>query len=319
VIIEAGAEGFVTRSKVFPEIAKSAGIPADQLVNQIRIADNELKWDEILAKWEIRALEPGVAAQKLGFQVPKEDRGKGIRSFNFGMSYLVDSITRNIPDIRLSHKANALRTKSDLTLQVDMQSESSIEADHVVIATPLEAIRSILKTSGIECPTAPLAHHSHVSVHVLTPSVPDREPPKSFTVPAELQGSFGGLRAVSFVNEKFPNRCQDGYWLFRFYYRPPNEKLALEEQHWVSAMKRAMNEVYQLNNLVWYQYSPWISQLPTLTPEYLISCKQFKAEVLETTKGRVHLVGSEVTGAGLEAAATSGYDTALNIFDSCTV
>jgi oxygen-dependent protoporphyrinogen oxidase len=319
VVIEAGAEGFVTRSKVFPEVAKLAGVPVDQLANQIRIADNELVWNIAGRKWEIGALEPGVAAQKLGFQVPKEDRGRGIRSFRHGMSQLVDAISQNISDVRLNTYARDINVNSNSTVTVSTNVEGlqSLIADHVVLATPLKSIRSLLETTGIPCPILPLSHHSHVSVHALVSSKNGGgDAPKSFTVPAELQQSFGGLRAVSFVNEKFPNRCSDGYWLFRLYYRPSTIESALDESHWISITKRTMKEVYGIEGILWSQYSPWVSQLPTLTPDHLSKCKNFKEEVAERSNGRIHLIGSEVSGAGLEAAATSGYDAASKIIDT---
>lgn len=108
VIIEAGAEGFVTRSTVFPKLGGMAGLGDDQIVDQKRIIDRELRFDPEKRSWGILELAPGVAAQKLGFQVPKEDRGRGIRSFRTGMSQLVEQISSNLEDVRLNSAVTGL-------------------------------------------------------------------------------------------------------------------------------------------------------------------------------------------------------------------
>jgi len=321
VTIEAGAEGFVTRSKVFPEVARLAGVPQDQLVNQIRIADNELRWDADSKRWNIEPLEPGIAAQKLGFQVPKQDRGKGIRSFHNGMSALVNAIGENLSDVRVGSSVRCIDI-SDSPYEIETSSKNgstTITSDAVVLATPLESIRTILNQTGLDCDLSPLVHHSHVSVHLLVPVMDHFELPKSFTVPAELQHSLNGLRAVSFVNEKFPDRCEDGYWLFRFYFRPSSESLAREDVHWRSAAERILSEVYGIGNVMWTSYSPWVSQLPTISQGYLEDCRTFKEMVASRTNNRIQLVGTEVSGAGLEAAATSGYEAAMKILNSFIV
>ena len=88
VIIEAGAEGFVSRSTIFPRVAAFAGLDDSEMVSQNRIGDSEVRKEE--RGWIIHPLEPGIAEKKLGFQVSKEDRGRGIRSFRTGMSTLVE-------------------------------------------------------------------------------------------------------------------------------------------------------------------------------------------------------------------------------------
>ena len=305
VIIEAGAEGFVTRSTLFPKVAEMAGLHSNQLVNQGRVADNELVWDESKHEWSIFQLEPGVAAQKLGFQVPKEDRGRGIRSFEAGMSQLVDRIGENLADYRLSSHVETIERDAN-RFRINYKNRTSYESltsDAVIVATPLTAMSNVLSPLNLDWPIKPVAHNSHVSVHVVVPCHAMRRVPQSFTVPEALQSQFGGLRACSFVNEKFPNRCGGDEWLFRFYYRP-------------MSVESVREHVFGSDHpICWSHYAPWESALPVITPAHLSTCKEFQLHVKELTKGTVELIGSEVSGAGLEAAATSGYEAAVRLLD----
>ena len=318
VIIEAGAEGFVTRSTLFPKVAEMAGLHSNQLVNQGRVADNELVWDESKHEWSIFQLEPGVAAQKLGFQVPKEDRGRGIRSFESGMSQLVDRIGENLADYRLNSHVETIERDAN-RFRINYKNRTSYESltsDAVIVATPLTAMSNVLSPLNLEWSIKPVAHNSHVSVHVVVPCHAMRRVPQSFTVPEALQSQFGGLRACSFVNEKFPNRCGGDKWLFRFYYRPISVETVRDQHLWLGLAEKAFRDVFGSDHpICWSHYAPWESALPVITPAHLSTCKEFQLHVKELTKGTVELIGSEVSGAGLEAAATSGYEAAVRLLD----
>lgn len=317
VIVEEGAEGFVTRSTVFPEVARFAGLLEDDLVNQQRIADCEIQFDSATHSWNIQELEAGVAAQKLGFQVPEKDRGKGIRSFRGGMSQLVESIGNNVT-YQTSRSVQSLHASpTGFELKLGDLEGSSLNADAVVIATPLTSMLGILRPLDLEWCTDPLSHHSHVSIHLLFHKGESRLSPRSFTIPQDLQQRFGGLRACSLVNEKFPGRCQDDHWLFRFYFRPNSTDTVDDADYWVRLASRAAQDVFGIRTpVLWSRFSPWSSALPTLTQEHLRDCTAFKELLLTRFRGRLAVIGSEVSGAGLEAAATSGYEAALQVIDS---
>ncbi len=318
VIVERGAEGFVARSKFFPEIARIAGIDPSELVNQQRVADNELAWDQSTKSWIIRELDPGVAALKLGFQVPKEDRGRGIRTFKCGMGQLVEAIARHV-DCRTCAPVTRLRRKAgkfEVILKQDA-STTVLEADAVILATPARVMESLTEDMGITWSAGRLSHHSHVSVHILIPRGGTAKLPKSFTIPPEKQAHFHGLRACSFVNEKFPGRCDDGMWLFRFYFRPESTLLMDNAQVWSEYARDTLDQVFGLKGpTLWSHYAPWISALPSLSPEYIAECRSCMSRLDEEFRGNFKLAGAEVSGAGLEAAGTSGFKAAEEVFDS---
>ena len=319
VIIEAGAEGFVTRSTVFPRVADFAGLTESDMVQQARIADCELQKE--ISAWRIHPLEPGLAAEKLGFQVPAEDRGRGIRSFKNGMSQLVDAIRPHIHKIELESVARRIDMDIDsVSVHYDQNGSSrTMNADAVILATPLESMRKLLGNNFPNLHVPPLSHNSHVSIHLLTRKTSSSIRPSSFTVPEEIQSHFHGLRAVSFVNEKFADRCSPDSWLFRCYYRPISPPFADEAIIWAERAKQMLSDVFGIKEFSWYHYAPWQSALPVISKEHLELCTLLKQKTIAESNNRIFLIGSEVSGAGLEAAAKSGHDAAVDIISSWNI
>ena len=317
VIVEAGAEGFVTRSTIFPHLAELAGLSSAHLVNQQRIADCELAWNSHSNRWDVVELAPGVAAQKLGFQVPKEDRGRGIRSFRNGMSELVENIQHFIPCHTDTEVVGIERHSEGFSVKTGATSgNTAFSADALVLAVPAQVIKSLLSPSGIAINIEQPPHHSHVSVHLLLPVHGTRRIPSSFTVPADKHAHFGGLRACSLVNEKFPGRCDDNHILFRFYFRPESVESVQDKDLWINRAYEALDEIFGIKDkVIWSHFAPWTSTLPSFTPAYLDQCRALKENIDAVFGGRVKLVGAETSGAGLEMAAQSGVTAAKEILN----
>ena len=313
VIVETGAEGFVFRSTIFPKIAKTVGLV--DFVNQARIADKELRQSG--GKWTIHDLAPGVAAEKLGFQVPAADRGKGIRTFTGGMSRLVDSLAAQIDTTRMNASVASLEVGST-SVRIGYTSNgtaSLISVDAAVLAAPMGEIREILSSSVLQPEEIPsdVLRNNHVSIHLLVPSQATTMLPSSFTVPESLQASLKGLRAMSFVNEKFPGRCSEGNWLFRFYFRPDVSVSLIDGKHWEDGARVVLENVFGIKQFTWCHFAPWKQTLPILSADHLSRCAKFKHLITERSHGRVYVAGSDVSGAGLDVAATSGYEAAVNV------
>ena len=319
VIIEAGAEGFVTRSTVFPRLGGMAGLGDDQIVDQKRIIDRELRFETEKRSWGIVELAPGIAAQKLGFQVPKEDRGRGIRSFRTGMSQLVEQISSNLKDVRLNSAVTGLsrgETGWDITYE-SKGTRAVIRSSAVILACPLTVMQSLVGTPKFQGNFPVMSYNSHVSVHLLVPRCPSTREIEGFTVPAELQGNLNGLRACSLVEEKFPDRCDPTSWLLRFYIRPQSDQLIEDDSVWTARATRAFQEVFGCpSQPTWSHVAKWKSALPVITTQHLSMCREFKNEVSELSEGSIRLIGSEVSGAGLDAAAMSGFEAAQQVLDT---
>jgi protoporphyrinogen oxidase len=310
VIIEAGAEGFVARSEVFPGLATSAGLPERAVISQARICDNELRRLGSF-KWEIVPLAPGVAAQKLGFQVPEKNRGRGIKSFSSGMGQLVRELKRSLPDVRLEQSVQSINMdRMRGVFNIESTTADNIEADAVVLAVPLSEVeRMVPHVDDMVASVPGVDHHSHVSVHLLAKMKADLCP-QSFSIPEELQGEFHGLRAVALMNEKFPGRCAHNEWLFRFYYRPSHHSLVDRAQFWSDASQGALRNIFGIDTVIWSHVSAWKEALPIISPAHIKRCEEYQRELDHAFNGRLKLIGSEMHGAGLDCAARSGVDAA---------
>ena len=373
VPIEEGAEGYVARSTLFPEIAKILGIK-DRIVRQDLVTDNELSSD-----YKLTPLAPGMAAHKLGFQVRSEDKGKGIHSFCSGMIEVVDAIedrlrsstdssaclpvqilfNTTVCKVRDHGNSFLIHTKSvDQTLvsapvletddfeeklfgkdgeddRLDLSSFSS-----VVFAIPPESIANFFGFPEGSVPKR--NYNSHVSVHLafevvggefaeeegneLVPSASEQVeikpatpkiPCSSFTLPPDMQLEWFGLRAVSCVNEKFPDRVKptekenrySTLSLFRLYFRPTVE--GMKDSDYLEISARLLKQVLGLDEPMGVgKVSRWSAALPEFPAGW--SVEEFQKKV---SRGNacMQFAGSANYGAGLEVAASSGKRAAEEI------
>src|SRR5262249_29487346 len=88
-VVEHGAEGFVARSEAVPALAEALGIGAD-LVGQAETRSYGFDGARLVP------LAPGEAATFLGFQVPRDAPGRGIRTFRGGMGQLAEPLAAAI-------------------------------------------------------------------------------------------------------------------------------------------------------------------------------------------------------------------------------
>ena len=248
--IEEGAEGYVARSTLFPEIAEMVAIK-DCITKQEIISDFELRSDYSLVK-----LEPGEAAKKLGFQVPKEDTGKGVCSFTRGMSQLVNSIISFLKaqsnfTLLLSHRVTQVQDDGSC-ITLTTEHGVTLHPDYVIFSIFPEVAFPLISPL-IKLPFRKF--NSHVSMHVLV-KAGDLEisNPRSFTVASDFQDELKGLRAVSFVNEKFPTRVPPDFWLFRFYFRRAKK----EEEICAEILGKLfhVHEILQITASVWDEALP---------------------------------------------------------------
>ena len=141
-IVEHGAEGFVASSSALPALAGSLGI-AGNLVGQL--ASSSYGFDGT----NLVQLGPGEAAQFLGFQVPRDELGKGIRTFAGGMGQLADalaaSVGRNV-DVRLATPVESVVAGPEGGARWRVLTRGgAVDVDAVVVATGARAAADILQ------------------------------------------------------------------------------------------------------------------------------------------------------------------------------
>ncbi|KAF4657544.1 hypothetical protein FOL47_008398 [Perkinsus chesapeaki] len=310
VIWEAGGEGFVRRAVAVPKLAKSLGIEKDL------IPQNPVDNYEIDENYNSIKLERGDAAKKLGFHVKKEDLGQGISSFRLGMGELVNSAREYLEgssscSVRFNTSVSSVASSGSMVKLV-LDNEDELLFDEVVIATPEKAASIMLGKEPL-----PAKFLSHVSVHCFISTErnsANADGWHSFSVPAAMQEGLEGLRAAALVNEKFPGRSPPGTSLFRCYYRPRGDHINdWSDEKWSAVAASTLRKVFSIEESIDFSsfyVSRWDSTIPVFDDEYRSAVEDLKDSV---DNEPISIIGSAVTGAGIEPAVQSGEDAATNI------
>ncbi|WP_437686175.1 protoporphyrinogen/coproporphyrinogen oxidase [Sorangium sp. So ce176] len=305
-VVEHGAEGFIARSEAVPALAGALGIDGD-LVGQETLLS--FGFDGAL-----RELAPGEAAAFLGFQVPRDELGKGIRTFRLGMAQLTDTLARALVDggrvdVRLSAAAASL-ARAGGGLRLSLAGGGAIDADAAVIATSAAGAAALLGE-----PARPLRDAevlSSVTVSLAYPRAAIEHPldGTGFIVAAAHQAH--GFRACTFTTSKFAGRAPAGRVALRLFFRPePADLEALDDAAWTARAEASLARVLPVRGAAERAWvSRWPSALPVSTPAHAARVR----EVEQALAGSgVLLAGSAFHGSGIDAAVRSAEATAERI------
>jgi oxygen-dependent protoporphyrinogen oxidase len=300
LVVELGAEGFVARSSAVPELCRLVDIEAS-LVDQLTTDTYCLEGGALVL------LPPGEAARRLGFQVPEEELGRGIRSLGRGMGQLIDALLAQIEParVRLGAPVAGVRQHTD-GLQVGLVNGSHEICRALVCAVPARAAAPLLEPLGLE-QTAPLAEAgttSNVSVNLLyhRQQFPSHPTGSGMLFPDSFASV--GLRAASFVDRKFPGRAPVDRALLRVFFRPTAAALrAWDDARFAGEASAAIAQLLGVSGAperTWV--SRWIDALPIFSAGYRSQVAQADAALQALG---VHVTGSSFHGAGIDAAVTS--------------
>ncbi len=307
LVVELGAEGFVARSRAVPALCQLLGIEA-ALVDQLTTDTYAVEAAGLVL------LPPGEAAKRLGFQVPPEELGRGIRSLSAGMGELIDALVERVgrSKIRFSSPATSLGSSGE-ELRVVLAGGESEPARAVVLAVPArEAARLLhprLPVMAKELESARLL--SNVSVNLLYRASQFRDyPPGSGLIFPESFASVG-LRAVSLVDHKFARRVSPGHALLRVFFRPTLAAQSFSDEQFVAEAARAIASVLSMSGDALEAWvSRWDDALPVHTPEF----RERVASVDGALQAQgIHLAGSAFHGAGIDAAVASAERVAARL------
>jgi oxygen-dependent protoporphyrinogen oxidase len=300
LVVELGAEGFVARSRAVPALCRLLGIEAS-LADQLTTDTYVIEADGLVL------LPPGEAARRLGFQVPEEELGRGIRSLALGMGQLIDALVERVgrERQRYGERVSALQ-RDGSEIQVALASGVVERAGAVVLATPARVAAELLAPLGLPetaaLSAAPLTSNVSVSLLYARQQLASYPPGSGVLFPAEL-GSVG-LRALSLVEHKFAGRVPDGKSLQRVFFRPIGDALTTwSDERFVETAAGAVQQVLGARGAPERSWvSRWADALPVFTPAH----KAAAAALDSALQGLgIHLAGSAFHGAGIDAAVTS--------------
>jgi len=310
-VIEHGAEGFVARSEVVPRLAVDAGI-GERIVEQLE--QRSFRYDG----QGLVELLPGEAGRLLGFQVPADDLGRGIRSFWQGMAELPARIALTLArriDLHLQRPIERVTPRPNGVTLHDAHGQA-LDFDAAVIATTARSAASLLGSAlG---PTAqalqdsPLLSSLTVTLAYRREAIAHPLDATGFIVPEPEQ--LSGVRAVTFSSSKLPNRAPTDHVLLRLFFRPSAHELAtLSDGAWGERAERGLASAIPVRAAAQQVIvSRWPNALPVFDPAQRARVSALEAK-LRQEEQPIWLAGAAFHGSGIDAAIRSGEATALAI------
>ena len=305
-VIELGAEGFVAKSEALPRLAEQLGIQ-HELVGQTQTRSFGVRGGSL------RELAPGEAATLLGFQVPRDELGSGIRTFARGMGTVIDALRRALEaqvELRSGFEVDSVQ-RLPRGYRLRTGAGAQLDGERLVLATSARvAARLLTPVCGpVAAPlrAAPVTSSVTVSLGYPRSAVDHPLDASGFVVATEEQQA--GLRACAFASSKFAARAPADKVCLRAFFRPTESEINL-----ISDAKYVERAHAFLEPLLGIASSPerswvsrWIDALPVFTPAHEAAV----AELTTALSGSgIALAGSAFHGAGIDAAVRSALSVA---------
>ncbi len=301
-VVEHGAEGFVARSEAVPALAVEAGI-ADHVVDQLEQRSFRFDGGSLIE------LAPGEAGRLLGFQVPTDELGRGIRSFWHGMAELPARLARTLGtqvELRLNSPVKSVAPLAQGVSLLGADGKAH-EFEAAIIATTARSAATLLGDAF--GPTARALQESPTTSSLTVSLAFRREHIQhpldgtGFIVPEPDQ--LGGVRAVTFSSSKLPNRAPADHALLRLFFRPSDHDLrALSDGAWSERAERALARALPVSGAAERAFvSRWANALPVFDAAHRTRIRALESALV----GRpIWLAGSAFHGSGIDAAIRSG-------------
>lgn len=305
-LVEHGAEGYVARSEAVPALAAAAGI-ADRVVEQLEQRSFRLDGGELIE------LAPGEAGRLLGFQVPADALGRGIRSFVQGMAELPQRLVAALPahaEVRLRTPVVRVAPFAGGARVADADGNVEDFSEVVVASTARSAASLLAEAYGATA----LALNSSALLSSLTVSLAYRRDAighaldgTGFIVPKPA--SPKDMRAVTFCSSKLPYRAPTDHALFRVFFRPNDDDLrALPDAQW---SLRAQQELAKALPVSAAAERAWVSRWPDALPVFNEAHEACVSTLATALAGQhIWLAGAAFHGSGIDAAIRSAEATA---------
>ena len=301
-VVELGAEGYVARSEALPKLARELDMP-DALIGQQEMRSLGYR------AGSLSVLAPGESAAFLGFQVPKEDLGVGIRSCRNGMGQLIDALQTKLAsdvELRLGAAVQHIDRRAR-GFELRGKDGASLTADKLILACGARAAAPLL--GPVIGPAAEdlLQTTAHSSVNVSfafeRASISHALDASGVVVASEDQQH--GARAVVFASSKFAGRAPEGYANLRVFFRPdPRELKMLTDAAYTA---RALEVLERLLGPVGRPLESWVARWPDALPVFDASSQTIlKALDTALSGSGIAVAGSAFHGSGIDAAVRSG-------------
>jgi oxygen-dependent protoporphyrinogen oxidase len=256
-------------------------------------------------------------------------------SLRNGMASLVHALTAQLPSERIAREIGpwpledggwaVLAGKPErtflslITRRTRSEKDIAESFDHIIVATPLDVIRSFTGPTGIELkaylPT-------EASSAILVAFAWTKEIARTFAIPSGFgflvpQGSKEHqLLACTFVDQKFPHRAPEGARVMRAFFGGQSAE-SLSPQSDDEIAKAALTELREILGPIPQPSFHTVRRWPRSLPQYEIGHLERIAELerlVEQTPG-LHLLGNAYRGVGIPDLIRDARATARAIAD----
>lgn len=313
-VVEHGAEGFVARSEVVPPLSVEAGI-GDHIVEQLEQRSFHFDGSRLVE------LAPGEAGRLLGFQVPTDELGRGIRSFLRGMGELPEQLALRLGanvELHLQRAIASVTARAGGVTVLDVHGQS-LDFDAAVVATTARSAARLLGDS-----LGPVARALQESSLLSSLSVTLAYRRDAIAHPLDGTGfivtepeRLNGVRAVTFSSSKLPQRAPADHALLRLFFRPSTQDLStLSDTAWAERAERGLAAALPVRGpAVCAFVSRWPDALPVFDPAHRARVAALEAALRKNAQP-IWLAGAAFHGSGIDAAIRSAEATALALSSS---
>jgi len=256
-----------------------------------------------------------------GFDANREQfvkaANKKFISFNNGLSSLIDRLEETLTDVEIIKGITITSVnKQENDYSVTLTDDTVIEADHVVLALPNEAVQSLLTDETLNRYFEQFNTASAITIY-LGFDVPDNKLPADGTGFIVSHNSDVICNAATWTSRKWKHTSANEQLLVRLFYKsinPAYEKLRrmTDEELAVVALEdvRKSLGIEEKPNVV--NVSRWIDQMPKYDLAHREALQGLLQE-LETNYPNLSIAGCSYFGVGIGACIQNGKKIGENI------
>lgn len=259
---------------------------------------------------EERSLIKGFLKRKQGFYNAAGDHTTlHYETFSNGLKTLVEKLEHALlPEtIQLGMKVDSIEKDKNGKLKLFFQNSNSMEADAVILTTPFNTARHILRDVPAISESKPMSSATIATVTMAFKKTDIAKYKDAFTVFVSRNSHFA-ITSCTFLNRKWPNVCLDDYELLRIYIgRVGDESIVeLSDDEIASTVLSDLNKMFGIHcEPLFTTIARWQKAMPQYTIGHLQSLKELNEE-LENSFENVFIGGSSYEGISIPQCVKQG-------------
>jgi protoporphyrinogen/coproporphyrinogen III oxidase len=240
-------------------------------------------------------------------------------SFKDGLGALIDAYEENLKgtEILTNTKVNTIE-KMDGKYQVIFSNGENMEADHIILSVPHNAVETMLADQKLQKEFAGLKNSSLISIYVAF-DISDTELPADGTGFIAASTDELSCNACTWTSRKWEHTSESGNLLVRLFYKSSHPAYSsLKEMNQEELIKAALVDIEKSLGIKAKPIASEVTNWEESMPNYLISHPQtvtaLENRLLEEYPG-IYLAGCSYYGVGIPDCLDNGASTAKKIIE----